>query len=882
MQATKLVPMKKNNNSNSGKILRLLSFYFLLLPLLTNGQIKQKRQLTADDYDKWSTLWPKKVSDKGEWVSYAVQYESHVDTLFVQNARQDTKYAFPNGQNGKFNKEEWFACQIHDTLVLKNLEKGTLQYTPNVNNYTFTSNGKFLLIFLNESENKRQIVIKNMQGQIVETIPNVTNWKIDSVGNSIVYTTDLDRQYSVGTLNLGKRIIKESIVSDNIGAFQNLAWRGDIIAFTQKDIGSTKLFCYNSTNKKLLSYNPEGREDFPHDMTISDAYGSLTLSDDGQRVFFLLKENNTIAEEPATTVQIWNSEDKQLYPNKKKYRFAPLRDKLAVWWPETNRILQIASKELPSAMLNGNYKFALTFDPLAYEPQSKFNSDRDIYITDLSTGKQKLLLEKHSGNILTINMSPNGKYISYPKAGNWWIYDISKESHTNITGKMGAAFFREDNNMPEEAQMYGNPGWTENDKTIYLYDQFDIWEISADGALNTRLTHGREKQLSFRINPLPPEQQFSPSFFDFSTRKFHSTETLILVAYDKQTETNGYYLWNRKNGESPLVQTGMKTSHFTKAASSEAFIYLEQNYQQSPRLVFRSGYKSKQKALLQSNKQQENYYWGKSELVSYTVNGKRLLGALFYPAEFQKGKQYPMIVQIYERQSQFVNEYVNPSVYEDGGFNITNFTTQGYFVLLPDIAYQFGDTGASATACVIAATDEMINRGFADPSKIGLIGHSFGGYETDFIITQTDKFATAISGAAWTDLVSTYFYIGESYIKPEFWRFEDHQLRLGKSLFEDPSSYIKNSPILQAANVRTPLLAWTGAKDRTINYYQSIEFYLALRKLKKRHSLLIYPNEDHALVDKTNQKDLSKRINEWFGYYLKNEKREAWMDANNP
>jgi dipeptidyl aminopeptidase/acylaminoacyl peptidase len=878
----KLFSMKKTNISNKNPILWLVSFCFLLISSLINGQIKQKRQLTADNYDRWSTLWPKKISDKGEWASYALQYEQHQDTLFVKQTEGNVKYVFPNGHDGIFNKEEWFACQMRDTLALQNLIKDTIQYTPNVSSFTFTSNGKFLLLFFNDSQDKKRIVIKNMQGQIVESIPNISSWKIDSSGNSIVYCTNLDKQYSVGMIHFGKQIIKESIIYDNAVGFQNLVWRGNIVAFTQKGTLTTKLFCYNTRNKKLLSYNPEGRENFPLDMRISDAYGSLTLSDDGQRVFFLLKENNTVTKKSETAVQIWNTEDKQLYENRKNYGFSSLRDKLAVWWPQNNRILQITSKELPSAMLNGDYKYALTFDPLGYEPQSKFNSERDIYITDLSTGKRKLLLEKHSGDILTLIMSPNGKYISYPKGGNWWIYDISKESHTNITGKMGVHFFREDNNTPGEAQMYGNPGWTENDKAIYLYDQFDIWEISPDGTSNVRLTHGREKKLRFRINPLPPEQQFSESFFDFATSRFNSNDTLVLEAYDKHTETSGYYLWNRKNGESPLVQTGMKTTHFIKAARSEAFVYLEQNYQQAPRLVFQSNYKNKQKELVQSNQQQENFYWGKSELVSYMVDGKRLLGALFYPAEYQKRKQYPMIVQIYERQSHYVNNYVNPSVYEQGGFNITNFTTQGYFVLLPDIAYQFGDTGASATACVIAATDEMIKRGFADPSKLGLIGHSFGGYETDFIITQTDKFATAVSGAAWTDLVSTYFYIGESYLKPEFWRFEDHQLRIGKSLFEDPSSYIKNSPILQAANVRTPLLAWVGAKDRTIDSYQSIEFYLALRKLKKRHTLLIYPSEDHALLEENNQKDLTMRIKEWFDYYLKNKKRETWMEANNP
>jgi hypothetical protein len=115
----KLFSMKKTNISNKNPILWLVSFCFLLISSLINGQIKQKRQLTADNYDRWSTLWPKKISDKGEWASYALQYEQHQDTLFVKQTEGNVKYVFPNGHDGIFNKEEWFACQMRDTLALQ-------------------------------------------------------------------------------------------------------------------------------------------------------------------------------------------------------------------------------------------------------------------------------------------------------------------------------------------------------------------------------------------------------------------------------------------------------------------------------------------------------------------------------------------------------------------------------------------------------------------------------------------------------------------------------------------------------------------------------------------------------------------------------------------
>ncbi|MFH6968369.1 alpha/beta hydrolase family protein [Flavobacterium sp. FlaQc-28] len=157
------------------------------------------------------------------------------------------------------------------------------------------------------------------------------------------------------------------------------------------------------------------------------------------------------------------------------------------------------------------------------------------------------------------------------------------------------------------------------------------------------------------------------------------------------------------------------------------------------------------------------------------------------------------------------------------------------------------------------------------------MGHSFGGYETDLVITQTNRFAAAVSGAAWTDLVSSYLYVGATFRRPDFYRAEHDQLRIGKSLFEDINSYLKNSPVLQAVNVNTPLLGWTGEEDRHIHSLQSMEFYMALRRLGKTHTLLVYPGEEHNLDQRKNQKDLTQRIGQWFDYYLKNGKQYQWM-----
>jgi dipeptidyl aminopeptidase/acylaminoacyl peptidase len=161
-----------------------------------------------------------------------------------------------------------------------------------------------------------------------------------------------------------------------------------------------------------------------------------------------------------------------------------------------------------------------------------------------------------------------------------------------------------------------------------------------------------------------------------------------------------------------------------------------------------------------------------------------------------------------------------------------------------------------------------------------LYGHSFGGYETNFIISQTPIFAAAVSGAGISDNISYYFNISKNgTFQSEMWRFESQQWRMGKSLYEDKEAYLRNSPIMNAEKVKTPLLLWTGKEDRVIPYNQSISYYLALRRLGAKSIMLIYPEEDHTLENPVNKADLSKRMMNWFDYFLKKESFSEWIST---
>ncbi|MNK86512.1 Prolyl oligopeptidase family protein [compost metagenome] len=417
-------------------------------------------------------------------------------------------------------------------------------------------------------------------------------------------------------------------------------------------------------------------------------------------------------------------------------------------------------------------------------------------------------------------------------------------------------------------------GWTK-DGQIILYDQHDLWVVSVDGKTSNRITNGKETEKTYRV------KLFDIELVTGNTQLLKYNVDLpqgfLMTVENKETGDSGLSYWNSKTGVKELVWGSKKITLVSKAENKNIYLYMDQSFTCPPRLMH---YDGNTREIVQTNKQQQHYYWGKSESTEYIINNKKTKGVLFYPANYKKGTKYPMVVNIYDRQFSKLNEYVNPSLLSADGFNVTTFTLHDYFVLCPEIVYEFGNLSRSVTNSVLTAVDTILNKGEVMPDKIGLIGHSFGGYETDLIITQTDRFAAAVTGAAVTDLVSTYLYVGPLFRRPDFFRTENHQFRIGKSLYEDMPSYLNNSPVLLAEKVTTPLLAWTGKEDRHVNSLQSMEFYLALRRLNKEHILIVYPGEDHQIDNQKNAIDLNLRILKWLGHYLKNEPLEDWMKSN--
>ena len=251
-------------------------------------------------------------------------------------------------------------------------------------------------------------------------------------------------------------------------------------------------------------------------------------------------------------------------------------------------------------------------------------------------------------------------------------------------------------------------------------------------------------------------------------------------------------------------------------------------------------------------------------------------GALYYPAGYEPGKKYPMIVYMYEKLSDGLHHYSAPS--ERNYYSVGSFTSHGYFLLEPDIVFQPRDPGISVVDCVTSAVKKVLTMGAVDPKKIGVVGHSWGGFDAAYLATHTnDFFAAAVAGAPITDLVSNYGNHHWSVGIAETDHIETGQQRMQVPLYEDLQAYIRNSAVFNVQNMNTPLMIEVGDSDGTVFFHQGVELYNIARRANKNVVLLLYGGEDHGLRKKADQIDYERRIFTWFGHYLKGEPAPAWV-----
>ncbi|MGH9203454.1 MAG: alpha/beta hydrolase family protein, partial [Vicinamibacterales bacterium] len=404
----------------------------------------------------------------------------------------------------------------------------------------------------------------------------------------------------------------------------------------------------------------------------------------------------------------------------------------------------------------------------------------------------------------------------------------------------------------------GHAGWTKGDAALLVYDEHDVWSLAADGSGGRKLTDGAAERVAHRYVRTEND-----------TGGIDTSKPLYFSLYAKRLKKYGFARLSPGRALERLALEDARLSRLTKADSAQTYAFTRERFDDSPDWFVGPGDLRAAKQISSTNVFQGDYAWGRSELVDFkSSTGRALQAALFYPANFDPARKYPMIVYPYELRSQAVHDYVAPS--DRGYYNINVWTANGYFVLLPDIVFRARDPGIATLEALEPAVRAITTRGIVDSTKVGLVGHSWGGYEAAFVPTRTHTFAASVAGAAITNFMSFPGAIHWSPGIAEFDHWETGQGRMEVPPWEDPEAYLRNSPIAKVHELRTPILLMFGDADGTVDWHQGIEFYnFARRAGRENVVMLVYPGEDHGLRKKENQIDYHRRINQWFGHWLK-------------
>lgn len=856
--------------------------YLLVLALLLgsaslSAQDLGKKKLKPEDYGMWHTLLANDLSPDGRWASYRHNYESGMDTLFVKNVADGRKYSFPKASQGRFASTDSYAF-ISESGMLCVLKMESAQTLEIQKVSDFMPLGKGRLFAEYNSGAGKSLYVISLEGNTIWSAPGITDYAISDDGGAIAYGQLADGRYSASVIPVAAIMKRPALLVSGELPLEVFSWdrQGNSIAFAavEKDAGNrraTRQIYHYDSKKKRLSVADGSISGIPEDMYLAPALSNdFQVSDDGNSIFISLswKKNQTAA---PSGPQVWNTLDRTLYGSDK---ISPWKNRLylAVWKPRSRKVLPVVRQDGENAFLTGDQRYAVVFDHARYEPSVEAATERDIYLVDLDTGKREIFLERFSGHDRNLNISPGGKYVAYFWKGDWWLYDIRSKSRKRATRKEEASLYETGHDYPFEPLPAGDPVWSLQDREMFYYDAFDLWKLDVAKGIRTRLTRGREAGMAYRLY----NAETSPIYRFQKGALSPADGNLLLKGTKSDYSESGFFLLKEGRADT-LVYGAKKYSRILFSGDRSAFSYIEETYGTPRAMMVKSNHSASEAAASRSNPQQASYLWGKTALVRYSnASGIKLNGVLYYPQAYDPSRTYPMVVHVYQKQSSYLHDNVNPTLYSPGGFNPTLLSAEGYFVLLPDIIYETGNPGRSAVDCVQSAVEAAITMAPVDRKRLGIIGASFGGFETNFIITQSDLFAAAVGGSSINDFVSGYFSINGNDTRSDAWRYEADQPRMDSSPFENWEGYALNSPLFHVAKLSTPLLLWCGLQDGQVNPLQTMEMYLGLRRLGKQGTMLLYEKEDHALADPENQRDLTGKVMDWFGYHLEGKPEPEW------
>ena len=621
--------------------------------------------------------------------------------------------------------------------------------------------------------------------------------------------------------------------------------------------------------------------------TISER-GAISFSADGSRLYLATAETkkdekNTAPTKPneeKAVFELWHYKDELIQPMQKVRSAAEgNRTHRAVYFVKDKLFRQLSDKDVDVTPFTAG-DWGLSSNSKPYKKLTGYGPSLSDYgLVNIRTGEQRPLVQAWQWQPLAAH---DGKNLVCFDGKDWHGISAATGKRINLTSMLPVKFFVENHDQPSEPPAYGFAGWTSDAKHVLLNDRFDIWKIAIDGSEATMLTAGvgRKTLTQLRIVDLKPRgESSSPAGISLGT---DLSKPLLLKAVNEHTRDEGFYRIEPGTAEPKLLVMGARAYGIpVKAKDAETYLLTISTFSDFPDYFVTGTDFREFKRVTDANPKTSQFVWGKSELVRFkNSDGVELEGMLIKPDNFDPHKKYPMMVYIYERLSQNLHRFVTPSA--GTSINPTYYASNGYLVFMPDIVYTVGAPGQSAMKCVLPGIQAVVDKGCVDESVIGIQGHSWGGYQIAYMVTQTTRFKAAAPGALVSNMVSAYDGIRWGTGLPRQFQYERTQSRIGATLWQAPQKFIENSPIFMADRVQTPLLMLHNDQDDAVPWYQGIEYYLALRRLGKECYMFNYNGEAHGLKKKVNQKDYTVRLQQFFDHHLKGAPMPAWMEKGIP
>lgn len=864
--------------------------YFLALAfsycLFIDGYA-QKPALDTYALENWPSVGGAKISDDGKYCLYYIQIiVRHIvrqRELVIQRTDNSWRVDFPNsGDIADFTHDSRKAIFTTggDSLGIIDLTSHSLRYYGDIPYYQLSEGALGEAYVFSLAKSRRTLKEIDLASGKEIDLHDIEDYKIDGRGNRIALLKDNpgDRQQvDVGDISLGKQ---KSVWEGLNAAALTFDSSGNNLCFlTSDDAGldrNERLYIYQFGDdsargtcirqwtglhekriRNILKYIPTNNE---LSVEMQDTAGGSDIGEDTGRL------------------AIWRYSDQMLHSEyrKKSEEGRRYRCQIGLTGGKLIRLEQPMETIVDEA---GKYLLVDSAEGMCDIWERNWNpACGHKYYLEATDGTSRIFIS----NVMC-SLSPQGKFVIYYdfKSNNYISYDVEEKKRRIITGGIKGPWsgYTDDAYSPTDPPN-ALAAWLKGDTAAILYDQFDLWQVDTRGGgkpINLTGGFGRKNGIVFRIALLSSEHVFS------------AQDTILLAAFNRRTKDNGFFQLEPGKKQIP-VKLAMGPYVYEifdrepgppeiggqpiKALNRWAFIVSRMRASEAPNYFYTTDFRYFTR--LSDLHPERSYNWMSSQLISWRDwASHNCQGILYRPENFNASHKYPLIVTYYDKVSNNLNAYLTPEA-ATGPINIPWFVSHGYLVFTPDINYIKGRPGFSSLSAVVSGTKYLCQNRCVDSAHIGLYGHSFGGFHTNYIIAHSNLFAAAISAAGIADLVSQYGSLwGNGASRQGI--DEIGQVRMSDPLWGRPDLYVENSPVLIANKITTPVLMMHNREDGNVDFSQGVELFTALRRLHKKAWMLEYKGEGHLLMNEWSTKDYNDKITQYFNHFLLCGPLPEWM-----